>query len=247
MARPKRATRSGAKDWIRPQLIEIRASSILKSGGILMKNILVCVAMLTLATTGCAGNRMLGGGCCGQPCNVSTSQNAPRPQVRSNLYGAQQCSYDGCCDAGCGCSDVCCDPACGCDVCCDPACGCDTCCEPSCSGCDPYGNGCCNGGGCQLGGGRCGIGNGGMCNGGMCNGGAGGRMCGACGGRGCGACGGCGIVGAIASGFCPHAGGYPEQPNFNPGPPVGQTAYPYYTVRGPRDFLQNNPPSIGPY
>jgi hypothetical protein len=35
--------------------------------------------------------------------------------------------------------------------------------------------------------------------------------------------------------------------NFNPGPPVAQTAYPYYTVRGPRDFLQKCPPSIGPY
>jgi hypothetical protein len=35
--------------------------------------------------------------------------------------------------------------------------------------------------------------------------------------------------------------------NFNPGPPSGQTAYPYYTTRGPRDFLMKNPPSIGPY
>jgi hypothetical protein len=35
--------------------------------------------------------------------------------------------------------------------------------------------------------------------------------------------------------------------SFNPGPPTGQTAYPYYTVRGPRDFLQDNPPPLGPY
>jgi hypothetical protein len=35
--------------------------------------------------------------------------------------------------------------------------------------------------------------------------------------------------------------------NFQPGPPVAQTAYPYYTLRGPRDFLLDNPPSIGPY
>jgi hypothetical protein len=34
---------------------------------------------------------------------------------------------------------------------------------------------------------------------------------------------------------------------FNPGPPVGQTAYPYYTTRGPRDFLEKNPAPIGPY
>ena len=30
-----------------------------------------------------------------------------------------------------------------------------------------------------------------------------------------------------------------------PGPPTAQVAYPYYTIRGPRDFLINNPPSIG--
>jgi hypothetical protein len=30
------------------------------------------------------------------------------------------------------------------------------------------------------------------------------------------------------------------------GPPTGGVAYPYYTVRGPRDFLAKNPPSIGP-
>ncbi len=35
--------------------------------------------------------------------------------------------------------------------------------------------------------------------------------------------------------------------NFTPGPPVAQAAYPYYTLRGPRDFLLDNPPSIGPY
>jgi hypothetical protein len=34
--------------------------------------------------------------------------------------------------------------------------------------------------------------------------------------------------------------------NFNPGPPTGQVAYPYYTTRGPRDFLCGNPASIGP-
>jgi len=29
------------------------------------------------------------------------------------------------------------------------------------------------------------------------------------------------------------------------GPPSGTVAYPYYTTRGPRDFLAKNPPSIG--
>ncbi|MCA9229165.1 MAG: hypothetical protein KDA57_00825 [Planctomycetales bacterium] len=69
--------------------------------------------------------------------------------------------------------------------------------------------------------------------------------CDNCGGRGCGLC--CRVAGCVASGFCPHSGGYPEYYNFTPSPPTGQTAYPYYTVRGPRDFLQANPPSIGPY
>jgi hypothetical protein len=30
------------------------------------------------------------------------------------------------------------------------------------------------------------------------------------------------------------------------GPPTGAVAYPYYTTRGPREFLAKNPPSIGP-
>jgi hypothetical protein len=147
-----------------------------------MKQILFVVAMLSLATSGCARHRMMG---CGEP--------------------------------ACG---VPCEPACGC---CDPSCG------------DP----CCNDGCCADG--RCGLGQG---NG---NGNERGQVCSACGGAGCGACGGCGFIGALATGLCPHAGGYPEAQNFNPGPPTGQTAYPYYTTRGPRDFLQNNPPSIGPY
>ena len=29
------------------------------------------------------------------------------------------------------------------------------------------------------------------------------------------------------------------------GPPTAQVAYPYYTIRGPRDFFLDNPPSIG--
>ncbi len=32
----------------------------------------------------------------------------------------------------------------------------------------------------------------------------------------------------------------------DPGPAVGAVTYPYYTVRGPRDFLAKNPRSIGP-
>ena len=102
-------------------------------------------------------------------------------------------------------------------------------CDAGCGMCDGSGCGCpvgsCNGSGC------------GCCNGAGCD---------QCGGGACGrlaerlACGGC-------NGLCPNSGGYPEYPAFNQGPPVGQVAYPYYTVRGPRDFLRNNPPTIGPY
>lgn len=53
--------------------------------------------------------------------------------------------------------------------------------------------------------------------------------CRACGGRGCRLCrGGDGGDGFVA------------------GPPAGTVAYPYYTTRGPRDFLARNPQSIGP-
>ncbi len=33
---------------------------------------------------------------------------------------------------------------------------------------------------------------------------------------------------------------------FDPGPATGAITYPYYTTRGPRDFLASNPRSIGP-
>ncbi len=32
----------------------------------------------------------------------------------------------------------------------------------------------------------------------------------------------------------------------NPGPPTGAITYPYYTVRGPRDFLASGPRAVGP-
>ncbi len=37
-----------------------------------------------------------------------------------------------------------------------------------------------------------------------------------------------------------------ERRGINPGPPTAGIAYPYYTTRGPRDFLAQNPMSIGP-
>jgi hypothetical protein len=75
-----------------------------------------------------------------------------------------------------------------------------------------------------------------------------GGFCGRRGGRagGC-ACGGAGCAMCAAGGLCPNSGGYPEYPAFSGGPPTGQVAYPYYTVRGPRDYLACKPGSIGPY
>ena len=37
-----------------------------------------------------------------------------------------------------------------------------------------------------------------------------------------------------------------DEYEFAAGPPTGATTYPYYTNRGPRDFLARNPRSIGP-
>jgi len=56
----------------------------------------------------------------------------------------------------------------------------------------------------------------------------------------------CAICGQPAPGCCCANSG-DQNYNFNPGPPVAQVAYPYYTVRGPRDFLLDNPPPLGPY
>jgi hypothetical protein len=36
------------------------------------------------------------------------------------------------------------------------------------------------------------------------------------------------------------------EPEPAPGPASGAVTYPYYTTRGPRDFLAKNPASIGP-
>jgi hypothetical protein len=109
----------------------------------------------------------------------------------------------------------------------------DECCDATC-GCDETGCGCAVDGSCCDG--SCG------CGGGPCQ-----RLIDNIAGGGCGAgSNGCG-PGCGGGGLCPNGQGYPEYPAFNQGPPVGQVAYPYYTTRGPRDFLQDNPPSIGPY
>ncbi len=100
--------------------------------------------------------------------------------------------------------------------------------------------------------------------------------CGAgCGGSGCSDCGMAGGTvtnpGYVDEGYAPSpegygsgarwrkpprpAGGHPMvhqrrnaggQYEFAAGPPTGGVSYPYYTNRGPRDFLARNPRSIGP-
>ena len=157
------------------------------------------------------------------------------------------------CGPGCG------DVACGPQGCCGPRHGifdklgwtqkgCCECVGDNCGGgCGLFGAG--NGGGCGDG---CGCGNCDNClqNGiscvldcpgqNNCRSGYGYGY--GCGPNGCGP-GGCGPGGCGPGGY----GGCGDQNyNFNSGPPVGQTAYPYYTTRGPRDFLMCNPPSIGP-
>ena len=49
------------------------------------------------------------------------------------------------------------------------------------------------------------------------------------------------------NGLLPGGGMHYRPPTEPAGGPVGTYAYPYYTIRGPRDFLMANPPSIGPY
>jgi len=56
-------------------------------------------------------------------------------------------------------------------------------------------------------------------------------------------CASCGPGGGAGGGV--HGRGLDPQ-QFTPGPPVGQVTYPYYTLRGPRDFLARNPQGIGP-
>jgi hypothetical protein len=66
--------------------------------------------------------------------------------------------------------------------------------------------------------------------------------------HGCKHCGHCGL--ACGHGLLGHHKQYTDIGAQNlaapSGPPTGTVAYPYYTTRGPRDFFEPNPPSIGP-
>ena len=185
-----------------------------------MKQFVLWMAIVGLATTGCSQNRVFGPHARrgGADLKIAKSRALPRPSVRTAMTEQEQDNVELAMFGG-SCGDGCCD--CYGDSCCGDCaadCYCDSsgqCCGESC--CD---SGCCTGNGCSSG-------------------------CSACGSSGCGLC--QRFAGRVASGFCPHAAGYPEAYNYTPSPPSGQITYPYYTVRGPRDFLRNNPPSIGPY
>lgn len=132
----------------------------------------------------------------------------------------------------------------------------------------PYGHhvggacqdGACQGGACQGGACQDGACQDGACQGGACR--AGGCPEGICAGGKCSKCpdGNCGRCA-----HCRHLGRYGGLARHHlsaaekealmqsgyevggpAGPPSGAVAYPYYTTRGPRDFLSKCPPSIGP-
>lgn len=221
-----------------------------------MKRTLVVLALAVLSSAGCRALNMqrsdcgdacgvaCGDGCgaecgaacgdgCGEPCHMRTARNAPRPMMAHSMRGGGrggnlEQAYPG--GQGC-CFDRYCGSECGPGYHPGPY-DCSPCNSPH------WGNsgyrhphGYVDNHSCRM----C------QCQGqipGHC---AGVPHCSKCGGY-CG-CGqpapGCPLC------CCGPSGDHNYQ--FNPGPPVAQTAYPYYTLRGPRDFLLDNPPSIGPY
>jgi hypothetical protein len=201
-----------------------------------MKRTLVVLALVVLSAAGCRAIRpMSNPGCgdaCGEPCSASGRPGPTGPGLNPSYvtHGnmEDECSGGCCCDRYCGHN---CDPGYGpgsydCSPCGSPDWGCTGHRHP---------HGYMNGQGC-------------MCQGrmpGHCP--APGPHCPCCGHGYCCACCGPPAPGCPA---CPMCGCGPSGDHvydFNPGPPTAHTAYPYYTLRGPRDFLLDNPPPIGPY
>lgn len=148
------------------------------------------------------------------------------------------------CDDCCDCDNGCCRSGshggdCGCNGDCDSGnCGCGDHCACGKNGCNS-----------NCGGDRCGPGG---CANGMCGaGGYGQGDCQQCGYDGCpfpgaGVCRAGACVAGCASGVCGVTPAVADQLGGPAGPPCAQVTYPYYTVRGPRDFLAAHPTPIGP-
>lgn len=184
-----------------------------------MKTIYAVIAAALVTTSiGCSALNSCNS-CGTQPCHISQSQNAPRAGMlegRCNNSKGLLAKFRW---ISLG------KDSCGCgDECCEASCGCgDEYCGDGCCSDGGYG---CNDGGCQGG-----------CDQGCLQKGISRLIDCPCGDN-------CSL--RNGGGFCGFCGGGDRNYNFNPGPPVGQTAYPYYTTRGPRDFLMANPPTIGP-
>lgn len=208
-----------------------------------MTRILAAVLLCAASSVGCSALDSMNARS-PLPSHMTRSNSAPRPAIQRTAYnqpsvGVADCECNLQCCAGAGCGNG----MCGCctgvvDDCvhnvldCDGYCGCGDAC---------YGDGC-YGGACYGSAGACTCGNTGRCAccmklrqmlaAGCC-----------CGGTGQCAC--CQWAKTCVAG--PNFGRTDSIYNFNPGPSAAQTAYPYYTTRGPRDFFLDNPPSIGPY
>ncbi|MEX2316184.1 MAG: hypothetical protein WD669_03465 [Pirellulales bacterium] len=193
-----------------------------------MKRTLLVLALAICVSAGCRAVGPRGGSGCGQSCGPGGCQ------CGEPVGGCDSCG-SGCNGASCGseCNGTCAgcgENSCHCQGPCDCGmfnrhCGCaDSCGAPGpydCSPCNSPAWGCNGYGYCQP------------------------RCRGMCGGHPMLQNGYCCCCGQPGPSCCCTSGD--QYYNFTPGPPVGHTAYPYYTVRGPRDFLLNNPPRLGPY
>ncbi len=202
-----------------------------------MTRILTVVLLCTAGSVGCSTmNSVTANRGFNQPGHLVSSQSAPRPNIQRVGYephagvGSIECldRGDGCggCLVGDDCGDVvggCVDAVLDCNDYCGDTCG------PTCGDCCCGGRGQC--GSCdklrQWWSQRCDCNRAGKCA--------------AC-------CKMRAVCAEARNQICdPRAAMTDANYNFQPGPPSAQTAYPYYTTRGPRDYFLDNPPSIGPY
>jgi hypothetical protein len=215
-----------------------------------MKSALLVLALAVLSSVGCRAMNpkcgqptcsdacVDGSGSCGQPCHLAIRDNAPRPGGCAEGCADGSCSRGGNMEGNCPGGNGCCfdrytGQNCGpgypngqydCSPCGSPNWGCN-------GYRHPHG---------YVDNHACICANGQQCGQQQC------KQCEHCG-RTYNYCCSGPAPGCCCCPFCGCGPSGDQNYNFNPGPPVAQTAYPYYTLRGPRDFLLANPPSIGPY